>query len=56
MLRRHQGEQLRTGIIVGADRFWLFTLYFDATGTELLACSGHKRRQPSQEDGYILQL
>jgi hypothetical protein len=43
ILARHRGEQLRTGIIDAADRSWFFTLYFDATGTELLACSGVKR-------------
>ncbi|MFE7710424.1 hypothetical protein ACFU6I_32630 [Streptomyces sp. NPDC057486] len=51
---RHRDGQLRTGNIVAADRSWFFTLYFDATGTELLACSGLKR--PSQEDGQKLQL
>lgn len=45
VLARHRGEQLRTGIIDAADRLWFFTLYFDATGTELLACSGVKRVQ-----------
>jgi hypothetical protein len=49
ILARHRDEQLRTGIIDAADRSWLFTLYFDATGTELLACSGHKRKPPLQE-------
>jgi hypothetical protein len=43
ILARHRGEQLRAGIILSADRSWLFNLYFDATGTELLACSGVKR-------------
>jgi hypothetical protein len=43
ILARHRGEQLRTGTILAADRSWLFNLYFDATGTELLACSGVKR-------------
>lgn len=48
ILARHRGEQLRAGIILSADRSWLFNLYFDATGTELLACSGVKRPpQPS---------
>ncbi|MGI5143726.1 MULTISPECIES: hypothetical protein [unclassified Streptomyces] len=40
ILARHRGEQLRTGIIDAADRLSFFTLYFDATGTELLACDG----------------
>ncbi|MGC0334674.1 hypothetical protein RKD23_007664 [Streptomyces sp. SAI-170] len=43
ILARHRGEQLRTGTILTADRLWFFNLYFDATGTELLACSGVKR-------------
>ncbi|MEZ0096063.1 hypothetical protein [Streptacidiphilus sp. EB129] len=43
ILRSHRGERLRTGVINSADRSWFFTLYFDATGTELLACSGVKR-------------
>ncbi|MFF6983807.1 hypothetical protein ACFZAV_40520 [Streptomyces sp. NPDC008343] len=48
ILARHRGEQLRAGTILSADRSWLFNLYFDATGTELLACSGVKRPpQPS---------
>ncbi|MFD9218380.1 hypothetical protein ACFVY9_35940 [Streptomyces sp. NPDC059544] len=44
---RHRDEQLRTGNIVAADRSWFFTLYFEATGTELLACSGVKNERPS---------
>ncbi|MFH8739463.1 hypothetical protein [Streptomyces sp. NPDC017964] len=53
ILARHRGEQLRTGIIDAADRLWSFTLYFDATGTELLACSGVKRsRRPSTKDSF----
>ncbi|MFJ2636015.1 hypothetical protein ACIO6U_29245 [Streptomyces sp. NPDC087422] len=53
ILARHRGEQLRTGIIDAADQLWFFTLYFDATGTELLACSGVKRsRQPSTKDSF----
>lgn len=48
ILARHRGEQLRAGTILSADRSWLFNLYFDATGAELLACSGVKRPpQPS---------
>ena len=43
ILRGHRGERLRTGVINWADRSWFFTLYFDATGTEILACSGVKR-------------
>ncbi|MFJ8982823.1 hypothetical protein [Streptomyces sp. NPDC102282] len=43
ILARHRGEQLRAGTIFSADRSWLFNLYFDATGTKLLACSGVKR-------------
>ncbi|MGX1154268.1 hypothetical protein [Streptomyces albogriseolus] len=42
ILARYRGEQLRTGTILAADRIWFFNLYFDATGTELLACSGVK--------------
>ncbi|MFI6475852.1 hypothetical protein ACIBL5_37145 [Streptomyces sp. NPDC050516] len=40
ILARHRGEQLRTGTIVAADRLSFFTLYLDATETELLACDG----------------
>ncbi|RKE05072.1 hypothetical protein [Streptomyces sp. TLI_171] len=47
ILARHRGEQLRSGTIDAADRPWFFNLYFDATGTELLACSGVNRaRRP----------
>ncbi|MGA5069166.1 hypothetical protein ACPB9E_36335 [Streptomyces exfoliatus] len=53
---RHRDEQLRTGNIVAADRSWLFTLYFDATGTELLACSGLNREAPPTAGGQELQL
>lgn len=53
---RHRDEQLRTGNIVAADRSWLFTLYFDATETELMACSGVKNERPSRGDGQKLQL
>ncbi|MFF3788174.1 hypothetical protein [Streptomyces sp. NPDC001933] len=53
---RHRDEQLRTGNIVAADRSWFFTLYFGATGTELLACSGVKNERPSRGDGQKLQL
>ncbi|MGW6782268.1 hypothetical protein [Streptomyces sp. NPDC054987] len=53
---RHRDEQLRTGNIVAADRSWFFTLYFDATGTELLACSGVKNERPLRRDGQKLQL
>ncbi|WP_371096444.1 hypothetical protein [Streptomyces sanglieri] len=53
ILARHRGEQLRTGVIDAADRLWFFNLYFDATGTELLACSGVKRiRRPSTKDSF----
>lgn len=53
ILARHRDEQLRTGIIDTADRTWFFTLYFDATGTELLACSGVKRTpRPSTKDSF----
>ncbi|WNO76919.1 hypothetical protein [Streptomyces sp. AM8-1-1] len=51
ILARRRGEQLRTGIIDAADRIWFFNLYFDATGTELLACSGVKRpSRPATKD------
>lgn len=53
---RHRDEQLRTGNIVAANRSWFFTLYFDATGTELLACSGVKNERPSRGNGQKLQL
>ncbi|MFF2507829.1 hypothetical protein ACFVTY_31365 [Streptomyces sp. NPDC058067] len=50
ILARHRGEQLRTGTIDPADRVWHYTLYFDAIGTELLACSGVKR--PSRHNKH----
>lgn len=53
---RHRDEHLRTGNIVAADRSWFFTLYFDASGTELLACSGVKNERPPRGDGQKLQL
>ncbi|MFE5796708.1 hypothetical protein ACFQ8C_29605 [Streptomyces sp. NPDC056503] len=53
---RHPDEHLRTGNIVAADRSWFFTLYFDVTGTELLACSGVKGKRPPRRDGQKLQL
>lgn len=56
ILAQHRDKQLRTGIIDAADRSWHFTLYFDATGTELLACSGVKRESPSKAGGQKLQL
>ncbi len=40
ILARYRGGQLRTGTIGAADRLSFFTLYFDAAGTELLACDG----------------
>ncbi|WP_285734074.1 hypothetical protein [Kitasatospora phosalacinea] len=52
ILAQHRGEQLRTGIIDSVDRVWFFTLYFDATGTELLACSGVKRRRDRAKDSF----
>ncbi|MER8090900.1 hypothetical protein ACIO6T_38635 [Streptomyces sp. NPDC087532] len=53
ILARHRGKQLRTGTILAADRLWFFNLYFDATGTELLACSGVKRSpMPSTKNSF----
>lgn len=53
ILARHRGERLRTAAILAADRLSFFTLYFDATGTELLACSGVKRSpMPSTKDSF----
>ncbi|MFD7026488.1 hypothetical protein ACFWAR_00400 [Streptomyces sp. NPDC059917] len=53
---RHRDEELRTGNIVAADRSWFLTLYFDATGTELLACNGVKKERPSRGSRQKLQL
>ncbi|MEU3774332.1 hypothetical protein AB0F11_14230 [Streptomyces sp. NPDC032472] len=53
---RDRDEQLRTGNIVAAGRSWFFTLYFDATGTELLACSGVKNERPPRRNAQRLQL
>ncbi|MCX4810598.1 hypothetical protein OG601_08180 [Streptomyces sp. NBC_01239] len=51
ILARHRDEQLRTATIDTPDRSWFFTVYFDATGTELLACSGVNRsRSPDPKD------
>lgn len=52
---RHRDEHLRTGNIVAADRSWFFTLYFDATWTELLACSGLKNERPPRGGRQKLQ-
>ncbi|ATZ29059.1 hypothetical protein SLAV_36470 [Streptomyces lavendulae subsp. lavendulae] len=38
----------RTAFPAYADRSWLFTLYFNATGTEVLACSGFRHEPPSK--------
>ncbi|MEW2396014.1 hypothetical protein [Streptomyces sp. NPDC046862] len=56
ILAQHREERLRTGIIDAADRSWHFTLYLNATGIELLACSGVKREPPSKVSGQKLQL
>jgi len=56
ILAQHRGERLRTGVIDAADRSWHFTLYLNATGTELLACSGVRREPPSKVGGQKLQL
>ncbi|MET9960081.1 hypothetical protein ABZ128_13680 [Streptomyces sp. NPDC006326] len=53
---RNRDEHLRTGKILAADRSWFFTLYFDATGTELLACSGVKNERPPRRNAQKLQL
>ena len=51
ILARHRGEQLRTATIDMPDRSWFFNVYFDATWTELLACSGVNRsRSPGTKD------
>ena len=51
ILAGHRDEQLRTGITEAPDRSWFFTLYLDATGTELLACSSVNRsRSPAPKD------
>jgi hypothetical protein len=51
ILARHRGEQLRTATIDTPDRSWFFNVYFDATWTELLACSGVNRsRSPGTKD------
>lgn len=52
ILARHRGEQLRTGSIDAVDRVWFFNLYFDATGTEILACSGVKRSPRPGTEGW----
>ncbi|MFE9565912.1 hypothetical protein ACFYM0_32940 [Streptomyces sp. NPDC006487] len=53
---RPHDERLRTGNIVTTDWSWFFTLYFDATGTELLACGGVKNERPSRGVGQKLQM
>lgn len=53
---QHRDEQLRTGNIVAAERSWFFTLHFDATGTDLLACSGVKNERLPRRDTQKLQL
>ncbi|KQV16628.1 hypothetical protein [Kitasatospora sp. Root107] len=49
ILRQHRDKPLRTGNVIAADRSWFYTLYFDATGTELLACSGVKNEDPRRK-------
>ncbi|MFJ9611498.1 hypothetical protein ACIRS1_34680 [Kitasatospora sp. NPDC101176] len=46
ILSRHRDVSFLTGLLDAPDRSWFFTLYFDATGTGLLACSAVKN-QPS---------
>ncbi|MFD7731125.1 hypothetical protein ACFV6F_12165 [Kitasatospora phosalacinea] len=48
VLRQHPGEMVRTGTIRTVDRSWHFQLYFDATGTALLACSAVGRVPPAR--------
>ncbi|WP_189925419.1 hypothetical protein [Kitasatospora xanthocidica] len=55
ILYRHRDKQLRTGIITAADRSWFYTVYLDAAGTELLACSGVKNEDPRKRPGRQLQ-
>ncbi|MFJ7158225.1 hypothetical protein ACIQUQ_25265 [Streptomyces sp. NPDC101118] len=55
ILARHRGEHLRTGIIDTVDRSWSYQLFFDATGTELLACCGVKRDRPPKARTQRLQ-
>ncbi|MCX4597973.1 hypothetical protein OG819_53205 [Streptomyces sp. NBC_01549] len=56
ILAQHRDGRLRTGIIDAADRSWHFTLYLNAAGTELWACSGVKRESPSKVGDQKLQL
>ncbi|MFD4395579.1 hypothetical protein [Kitasatospora sp. NPDC058397] len=49
ILSRHRDVSLRTGLLDAPDRSWFFTLYLDATGTELLACSAVKNQPPTRK-------
>ncbi|GAA4830379.1 hypothetical protein [Kitasatospora terrestris] len=49
ILSRHRNVSFRTGILDAPDRSWFYTLYFDATGTELLACSAVKNQPPARK-------
>ncbi|MER7585017.1 hypothetical protein [Kitasatospora sp. NPDC097691] len=49
ILSRHRDVPFRTGLLDAPDRSWFFTLYFNATGTELLACSAVKNQPPTRK-------
>ncbi|GAA1937803.1 hypothetical protein [Kitasatospora viridis] len=49
ILSRHRDVSFLTGSLDAPDRSWFFTLYFDATGTELLACSAVKNQPPTRK-------
>ncbi|MFJ9455213.1 hypothetical protein ACIRST_09045 [Kitasatospora sp. NPDC101447] len=55
ILSRHRDVPFRTGLLDAPDRSWFFTLYFNAAGTELLACSAVKNqpatRKPTRRPG-----
>lgn len=49
ILSRHRDVSFLTGLLDAPDRSWFFALYFDTTGTELLACSAVKNQPPSRK-------
>ncbi|MFJ8475909.1 hypothetical protein [Kitasatospora sp. NPDC094011] len=49
ILSRHRDVPLRTVLLDAPDRSWFFTLYFNATATELLACSAVKNQPPTRK-------
>ncbi|WP_331769385.1 hypothetical protein OG948_37040 (plasmid) [Embleya sp. NBC_00888] len=56
ILARHRDDRSHTGISDAADHSRQFALYFDAAGTEFVACGGIEREPSSKVGGQKLQL